>query len=201
MHNKGTYSEANAENKDQVDVVYRDYLSFLFAASAGMPYENSVISNGILISGPEGYFQWLKNITQNILIDRDFLIRRFKDKIAIEKQEFVKCVREHEKYKHDNYYVIRAGYYYITSILQLNHIKQFEKVITQKDVVALSKVRNFYSDFEDETIRSKYTNLVETLKRNNNTDSIHAEDIKEILSNLSIFDDESEDKNESPKET
>lgn len=40
MHNKGTISdESNESNKDQVDIVFRDYLSFLFAASAGMPYE------------------------------------------------------------------------------------------------------------------------------------------------------------------
>ena len=132
MHNKGTISdESNETNKDQVDIVFRDYLSFLFAASAGMPYENSVIYNGKLVKGHQGYFQWLKNITKNILFDKDFLIRRFKEKIIAEKQEFHKCLKECEEFGHDEYYVIRAGYYYITSILQLRRIQNFEKVITQ----------------------------------------------------------------------
>lgn len=90
LHNKGTGGlddVSSKENKFDVDIVYRDYLSFLYAATAGMPYENSVIVNGRLLKGHKGYFQWLKNITQNHLYDRDFLIRRFEDKIATEKQE------------------------------------------------------------------------------------------------------------------
>lgn len=106
MHNKGTISDiSEGENKYHVDIVFRDYFSFLFAAAAGMPYENSVITGGQLIKGPEGYFQWLKNITKNNLFDRDFLIRRYRDKISIEKQEFKKCINEHEKYGLDKYYV------------------------------------------------------------------------------------------------
>lgn len=182
MHNKGTISdESNELNKDQVDIVFRDYLSFLFAASAGMPYENSVIFNGKLIKGHEGYFIWLKNITKNILFDRDFLVRRFKDKIVTEKQEFHKCLKEHEEFGHDEYYVIRSGYYYITSILQLKKIQKYEKVFTQNQIVELSKVRGFYGSISDENIRSKYEQLVENLKRNNKVDLISIKDIEEIL--------------------
>lgn len=53
-----------------------------------MPYENSVIITGKLLKGHIGYFQWLKNITKNQLYDRDFLIRRFEDKISIENKNF-----------------------------------------------------------------------------------------------------------------
>ena len=70
LHNKGTTSSddvSSKENINQVDIVYRDYLSFLYAASAGMPYENSVIITGKLLKGHIGYFQWLKNITKNQL--------------------------------------------------------------------------------------------------------------------------------------
>ncbi|NNJ33286.1 hypothetical protein [Lacrimispora defluvii] len=140
LHNKGTTGSDEVSSKDsiyQVDIVYRDYLSFLYAASSGMPYENSVIATGKLLKGHKGYFQWLKNITQNHLYDRDFLIRRFEDKISAEKQEFQKCLFENLKFKHEKYYVIRAGYYYITSLLQLNHIKKFDKVVFQNDVVGL----------------------------------------------------------------
>lgn len=190
MHNKGTISnESNKLNKDQVDIVFRDYLSFLFAASAGMPYENSVITNGKLTKGHEGYFQWLKNITKNILFDRDFLIRQFKNKIVIEKGEFLKCLNEHEKYELDKYYVIRSGYYYITSILQLHRINKFEKVVTQKQIVELSNVRIFYDDFSDEITKSKYRQLVENLKRNNSVESINIDDIKVILECIGELDD------------
>lgn len=46
LHNKGTNGLddiSSEKNMFDVDIVYRDYLSFLYAATAGMPYENSVI--------------------------------------------------------------------------------------------------------------------------------------------------------------
>ncbi len=187
LHNKGTTGSndvSSKENINQVDIVYRDYLSFLYAASSGMPYENSVIATGKLLKGHKGYFQWLKNITQNHLYDRDFLIRRFEDKISAEKQEFQKCLFENQKFEHETYYVIRAGYYYITSLLQLNHIKKFDKVIFQNDVVALSKVRMFYDDFKNDNIKNKYIHLVECLKRNNSAEDISIQDIKDTLQEL-----------------
>ncbi len=187
LHNKGTMGSddvSSKENMDQVDIVYRDYLSFLYAATAGMPYENSVITNGKFIKGHEGYFQWLKNITKNHLYDRDFLIRRFKDKISTEKQEFQKCLYENKKFEHEKYYVVRAGYYYITSLLQLEHIKKFDKVFFQDDVVSLSKVRMFYDDFKDEKIKNKYILLVECLKRNSSLENISIQDIEETLREL-----------------
>lgn len=191
MHNKGTISNiSDGENKYHVDIVFRDYLSFLFAASAGMPYENSVITGGQLIKGPEGYFQWLRNITINNLFDRDFLVRRYQDKISIEKQEFQKCINEHEKYGHDKYYVIRSGYYYITSLLQLNRIIKSEKVIVQSEIVQLSKVRNLYEDINNEDIRKKYIQLVENLKRNRKYNLIEIDDIKKILSYVKISEEE-----------
>lgn len=191
MHNKGTISDiSDGENKYHVDIVFRDYLSFLFAASAGMPYENSVITGGQLIKGPEGYFQWLRNITINNLFDRDFLVRRYQDKISIEKQEFQKCMNEHKKYGHDKYYVIRSGYYYITSLLQLKRIIKSEKVMVQDKIVQLSKVRNLYEDISNEDIRKKYIQLVENLKRNRQYDLIEIEDIKKILSYVKISEGE-----------
>lgn len=191
MHNKGTTSDISDEkNKHHVDIVFRDYLSFLFAASAGMPYENSVITGGQLIKGPEGYFQWLKNITKNNLFDRDFLVRRYQDKISIEKQEFQKCMNEHNKYGHDEYYVIRSGYYYITSLLQLKRIIKSKKVMVQSEIVQLSKVRNFYKDFDNEEIQKKYIQLVENLKRNNQYNLIEVEEIKKILDYVKISEEE-----------
>lgn len=185
MHNKGTTNDvSDSENKYNVDIVFRDYLSFLFAACAGMPYENSVITGSKLIKGHEGYFQWLKNITKNNLFDRDFLIRRYYDKISIEKQEFQKCMKEHKEYNHDKYYVIRAGYYYVTSLLQLYRIKKSEKVMVQNEIVQLSKVRNFYEDFCEEEIKGKYIQLVENLKRNSNYDVLEIDDILKILEHI-----------------
>lgn len=184
LHNKGTNGLDDVSSKGNmfdVDIVYRDYLSFLYAATAGMPYENSVIVNGKLLKGHQGYFLWLKNITQNHLYDRDFLIRRFEDKITTEKQEFNKCLFENEKFENEKYYVIRAGYYYITSLLQLKHIKKFEKVIFQDDLIKLSKVRMFYKDFKNETIKNKYSMLVECLKRNSSVNDISIDDIQSIL--------------------
>lgn len=83
------------ENKTKIDIVFRDYLSFLFAACSGMPYENSVICNSKLLNGHRGYYQWLINITKNELMDRDFLLRRFENKLISEKEVFDKEVKYH----------------------------------------------------------------------------------------------------------
>lgn len=112
------------------------------------------------------------------------MIRRFKNKITTEKQEFNKCLLENKKFEHEKYYVIRAGYYYITSLLQLKHIKKFEKVIFQDDLIKLSKVRMFYKDFKNETIKNKYSMLVECLKRNSSVNDISIDDIQSILDEI-----------------
>lgn len=109
------------------------------------------------------------------------MIRRFEDKITTEKQEFQKCLFENRKFKHEKYYVIRAGYYYITSLLQLKHIKKFEKVFFQDNVVELSKVRMFYEDFKEEKTKNKYIMLVECLKRNKPINDISITEIEDIL--------------------
>ena len=84
------------------------------------------------------------------------------------------------------YYVIRSGYYYITSLLQLNRIKKFDKVIFQNQIIELSKVRNFYSDFNIDESKKKYEQLVENLKRNNNIDMISIDDINIVLNDISV---------------
>ena len=191
LHNKGTTGYDDISSKDNrydVDIVYRDYLSFLYAATAGMPYENSVIANGEVRFGHKGYFHWLKNITKNSLYDRDYLKRRFIEKITAEREEYQKCINEHKKYGLDMYYVIRAGYYLITSYLQLKHINSFEKVFFQNDVIGLSKVRSFINDFTDVALQSKYKILVECLKRNNSVNDISIADIDSLLETVQTWE-------------
>ena len=93
-------------------------------------------------------------------------------------------INEHEKYEHDKYYVIRSGYYYITSLLQLKRLKELDKVIVQNQVTELAKVRNFYDDIKSIEIRKKYKQLVENLKRNKDVHAINIDDIKSILKYL-----------------
>ncbi len=69
-------------------------------------------------------------------------------------------------------------------MLQLNHIKKFDKVVFQNDVVGLSKVRIFYDDFKNDNIKEKYIHLVECLKRKISVEDISIKDIKGILDEL-----------------
>ena len=78
--------------------------------------------------------------------------------------------------------------YYITSLLQLEHIKKFDKVFFQEDVVELSKVRMFYKDFKEE-IREKYVTLVECLKRNSSVNDILITDIEDILHEIETWEE------------
>ena len=185
LHNKGTNEYSNSYNgKNKIDIVYRDYFSFLFASCAGMPYENSVIQSGNLLCGEKGYFTWLKSITKNILIDKGFLCRRFQEKICIEREEYDKAVKEHKDYRHDKYYIIRAGYYLASSIFQYVSIKKMKDTLTVNDIVPLADVRMFYKDeklISNDSIMDKYKALVETLKRNNESDDYELEDIENIL--------------------
>ena len=80
--------------------------------------------------------------------------------------------------------MIRSGYYYITSLLQLKRLKELDKVIVQNQVTELAKVRNFYDDIKSIEIREKYKQLVENLKRNKDVHAINIDDIKSILKYL-----------------
>lgn len=163
----GTYPEIgeSQETNDgtQIDIVYRDYTSFLFAACAGMPYENSIIVNSKLLHGHKGYYVWLDNITKNILIDRDFLFRQFNTKIGIEKSVYM-TEREHGT---NNYDLIRAGYYYITSLLQQREIVKMAKVLMQKDIVKLSNVFYLSDLIDNKEIRDDFKKIIKKLKRIN----------------------------------
>lgn len=182
LHNRGTneYSSSHYA-KDKIDIVYRDYFSFLFAACSGMPYENSIIQEGICLYGEKGYFNWLKNITRNELFDKEFILKRFEEKLRAERDEYKKSIEKHEEFEHDKYYIIRAGYYLSSSIFQYVCIKKMNNIITVKDIIPLSKVEMFYDIIEDLNIKNKYKRLVETLKRNNYSDNYNIDDIKEIL--------------------
>ncbi|KIL07556.1 hypothetical protein SR42_00445 [Clostridium botulinum] len=172
VHNNGTYPSEEIKNiEEDVDIVFRDYLSFLFAACAGMPYENSVITKSKLLVGHEGYYMWLKNITMNIMIDSEFLLRRFEDKIIAERQAYInaknKEIYEEKDIFYKEYDVIRAGYYYVTSLLQREEIKKFKKVIMQDEVAKLSKVIQLGEGyFTDNEVKNNYVKLVNLLKRN-----------------------------------
>jgi hypothetical protein len=172
VHNNGTYPSEEIKNiEEDVDIVFRDYLSFLFAACAGMPYENSVITNSKLLVGHEGYYLWLKNITMNVMIDSEFLFRRFGDKIVAEHQAYInaknKKIYEEKDVFYKKYDVIRSGYYYVTSLLQREEIKKFKKVIMQDEVAKLSKVIPLGERyFTDNEIKNNYVKLVNLLKRN-----------------------------------
>ena len=181
VHNSGSYPYDDKSKKEgtNVDIVYRDYLSFLFAACAGMPYENSIIVNSKLLNGHKGYYAWLENITKNILIDRDFLLRRFDDKIVSEKETYY----NEKKYHPDNKYdIVRAGYYYITSMIQREIINKKEKVLLQKDIVPLSKVFDIGKVIiSDKTILEKYNKIIFWLKRSKNEGDVKTEYIDEVI--------------------
>ena len=53
--------------------------------------------------------------------------------------------------------------------------------MVQENIVELSKVRNFYDDFNEQLMRGKYIQLVENLKRNKDYDLIEIDDILEII--------------------
>lgn len=148
------------ENKVQVDIVFRDYKSFLFAACSGMPYENSVINDSKLIHGHKGYYEWLKRLSKNILMDKDFLLRRYKDKLITEREVLNKAINYGDFYE-----LVRAGYFYITSLLQSYHIKQMDKIITQNDVSKISNVYKIGEIIKVEKYRIIYTRLIRFLKR------------------------------------
>lgn len=164
VHNKGSYPmQQENTSSTNVDIVFRDYLSFLFAASSGMPYENSIITNSKLLYGHRGYYKWLKNITMNIMMDKEFLVRRFDEKILNERQTYKNEKRYHPSSKYD---IVRAGYYYITSMIQKEIILNLPKVILQDDIVPLADVQAIGTEyFKDDKLKRKYMKLINWLKR------------------------------------
>lgn len=161
MFKVGTKPEKFVPDLKEVDVVFRDYSSFLFALVAGMPYENSVILHGKIIYGHKGYFLWLKRIARNILIDRDFLIRRFEhDKIPAEKK-----IWNNVKGTYNTYEIVRAAYYLVSSLLQLNRIRKLDVVLFHKDVAELAFIENLKGDLSQAEHRETLEFIIRALKR------------------------------------
>ncbi|MCP4142297.1 MAG: hypothetical protein GY755_18835 [Chloroflexi bacterium] len=178
----GTSPEKLIPGMKEIDVVFRDYSSFLFALVSGMPYENSVIKNGKIVYGPKGYFLWLKRIARNILIDRDFLLRRFEnEKISIEKQ-----VWNSMKGAYDTYEIVRSAYYLVSSLLQRNKIRQMDEVIFHKDIAKIALVANLKDDITDTEQRETFDLLVQSLKRRTipKNDRMFLNNIEDIINAL-----------------
>lgn len=149
-------------NQQEVDVVFRDYNSFLFALVSGMPYENSVVSNGKIIHGPQGYFLWLKRIARNILIDREFLLRRYReDKLPVERDKWRVSIREHS----DMYTFVRATYFYVCSLIQRNLISEMDDVILHKNVAKVAVADYLHRQLKDSNDYETFGRVISYLKR------------------------------------
>jgi hypothetical protein len=157
----GTKPEKFIPNLEQVDIVFRDYLSFLFALVSGMPYENSVILNGQIVYGHKGYSLWLRRIARNILIDRDFLLRRFEnEKIPTEKRVWNRMKQTAETYE-----MVRAAYYYVCSLLQKKRIERMNQVVFHEDVANLAFADNLKQDIPGDDNKQTFDFITQSLKR------------------------------------
>lgn len=80
---------------------------------------------------------------------------------------------------------MRAGYYYITSIIQKEIIAKKSKVLLQSDVAPLAKVFDIGQIIiKEETILNKYNKVICWLKRTKDEMNVKLEYIDDVISYL-----------------
>lgn len=154
------HSPSLGVEQNNIDVVFRDYNSFLFSLIAGMPYEHSVIRWCKVKRGHKGYILWLKNLAKNILIDRDYLVKRIEERIIEQKNLFVKYNKDSDFYE-----ICREGYFLVSYIIQKNWIKKQSKVLRHKQISDIALTDNMKNVIENETLKEDYLQIVSYLKR------------------------------------
>lgn len=155
--NVPVYSKTKTLN---IDIVFRDYYSFLCGVVAGMPYENSVLQWSNIIYGHKGYYRWLKAIAKNILIDRDYVIKLLNQRIEEGDLKLTKLNPEIEFYD-----LVRFGYYHLCNYMQVIKLKEMDKKLRTIDVSRLGLISEFSNVFTNPEHQQLFLQLVAYLKR------------------------------------
>jgi hypothetical protein len=62
-----------------VELVYKDYIDFVFSVVAGMPSDHAILSNCMVISGNKTYIEWVQYIKNNLTFDECLISKKLND--------------------------------------------------------------------------------------------------------------------------
>lgn len=147
-------------DRDNIDIVVRDYNSFTFSLIAGMPYEHSVVRWCEVKQGHLGYINWLKRMAKNILIDRDYLIKQIETRISRQKDLWSNLGADSDVYD-----LSREGYFLISYYVQLKWARCQKKVLRHNQVSDIALAKNMITFIRDEEVREKYGLIISYVKR------------------------------------
>ncbi|MEQ9309516.1 MAG: hypothetical protein RLN90_08685 [Balneolaceae bacterium] len=150
---------ANYNNKN-IDIQYRDFNSFLFGLTAGLPFEHSVINSHYYIYGDKSYIEWLKRISVNLVIDSEYL-----NDLLIERAHDVNKFLNDYFDIEQPYLMIVKMYSLMSIICQILCTKNLPKEIDSKTVLQLSKPDVLIEVIENADFKLCYSEIIQLFKK------------------------------------
>lgn len=143
-----------------IDVLYKDYASFLFATIAGMPYEHSALARSYMISGNEGYIKWLDRLRTNIQIDSQYVLEVLMDRIKTLNKEI-----EDDLVGSCDYATIMKLYSLASALAQVEAISAFPNPCTTHHMVAIADSDQVLAMLQEGDFKDAYRTLLRYFKR------------------------------------
>jgi len=151
-------------NKERIDLEIRDFNSFLFSASAGYPYETSIINTGIFIYGQEGYYKWLRHIVGAIVVDTHYLRGRLLERSYTVLTQLDGYL-EDRAYKKHKYPAIIRLYSIYSFYYQYLLLDDFGGITSPAEVSKFASPYNFKESLSISYLWENYEEIVQCFKR------------------------------------
>lgn len=157
LHEGGAFGNGSGEKS--IDIIFRDYNSFIFGLVTGMPFEHSIIHNSILVLGEKGFYKWLERIGKNIRIDNKFLV----DELNKRYQEYKDYLNSNINLTYDYTFVVQL-YLLMVTLLQIVYLKSLPIIIHHSDIMPIC-LPHIISKFLKGEIKDSFEYITSIYKR------------------------------------
>jgi hypothetical protein len=127
---------------------------------AGMPYEHSVIHHHAYIDGDRGYLNWLRALSSNIIIDRDYLIRALSDRI----QEFKDTI-DNDLVVGPSYSTVIALYFFASTLIQIPYFQALPSELRSQHITPVALPEHLLRIIADPEIHKTFLKIYQYYKR------------------------------------
>lgn len=180
-YNEGTLI-SSTDSKFSVDIHYKDYNSFSFALISGLPYEHGIMYKYKYIAGNQGYLRWLKTLSENIRLDRDYIVESL-----IERLDTYKTIIDNDLAQECSYATIVALYSLATTLIQITYCRILPKVCGTKNISPIAFPENMLAVIADNDFKSAFDKVYSLFKRDLSEEYICKQDLVEFYSVISTY--------------
>ena len=173
---------SSTDSKFSVDIQYKDYNSFCFALISGLPYEHGIMHKYKYLAGNEGYLQWMKKLSENILLDSDYIVESLSNRL-----DDYKSIIDNDLASEINFSTVIALYSLASTLMQISYCKILPSPCSSEDIIPFAFPENMLAVIPDNDFRKAFNQIYNLFKNGATEVSIYKHDLIEIYSILSTF--------------